>query len=50
MIVEHVLRAVMSLSDRIVVLDQGRVIAAGEPQSVMNEEAVVRAYLGGKKV
>lgn len=49
-IVEHVLRAVMSLSDRIVVLDQGRVIAAGEPQSVMNEEAVVRAYLGGKKV
>lgn len=49
-IVEHVLRAVMSLSDRIVVLDQGRVIAAGEPQAVMTDEAVVAAYLGGKTV
>ena len=49
-IVEHVLRAVMSLSDRIVVLDQGRVIAEGEPHSVMRDEAVVAAYLGGKKI
>jgi branched-chain amino acid transport system permease protein len=49
-IVEHVLRAVMSLSDRIVVLDQGCVIAEGEPQTVMRDEAVVAAYLGGKKI
>lgn len=49
-IVEHVLRAVMSLSDRIVVLDQGEVIANGEPQAVMTDAAVVAAYLGGKKV
>jgi len=49
-IVEHVLRAVMSLSDRIVVLDQGRVIATGDPRAVMQDEAVVAAYLGGKKI
>jgi len=49
-IVEHVLRVVMSLSERIVVLDQGKVIAAGDPQTVMNDEAVMTAYLGGKRV
>ncbi len=49
-IVEHVLRAVMSLSDRIVVLDQGRVIAEGEPTEVMNNEAVINAYLGAKRI
>ena len=46
-IVEHVLRVVTSLSDRIVVLDQGRVIAEGDPTEVMADPAVVAAYLGG---
>jgi len=49
-IVEHVLRAVMSLSDRIVVLDQGEVIAQGDPETVMRDDAVAAAYLGGKKI
>lgn len=49
MIVEHVLRVVTSLSHRIVVLDQGRVIASGEPEEVMSDAAVVAAYLGGRK-
>jgi len=49
MIVEHVLRVVTSLSHRIVVLDQGRVIASGEPEEVMSDEAVIAAYLGGRK-
>jgi len=49
MIVEHVLRVVTSLSDQIVVLDQGRVIASGEPEQVMSDEAVIAAYLGGRK-
>jgi len=44
--VEHVMSAVMALSDRLVVLDQGRVIAEGAPQDVMSRDAVVRAYLG----
>lgn len=44
--VEHVMGAVMALSDRLVVLDQGLVIAQGVPRDVMRNEAVVRAYLG----
>ncbi len=44
--VEHVMRAVMALSDRIVVLDQGRVIADGEAAVVMASPAVVTAFLG----
>ena len=44
--VEHVMRAVMQLADRIVVLSYGRVIAAGSPAEVMGRSAVVEAYLG----
>ena len=46
LIVEHVIRAVTSLSSRIVVLDQGRVIAEGIPDEVMTDPVVVSAYLG----
>ena len=45
-IVEHLLRVVNQLATRVVVLDQGRVLAAGEPARVMRDPAVVRAYLG----
>jgi branched-chain amino acid transport system permease protein len=44
--VEHVIRAVMELTDRIVVLSSGRVIAEGDPRAVMREPDVVAAYLG----
>ena len=47
-LVEHVMRAVMALADRIVVLDQGQVIAEGGPEEVMAQAAVVNAYLGAK--
>jgi len=46
-LVEHVMRAVLALADRIVVLNHGDVIAAGEAAQVMREPAVVTAYLGG---
>lgn len=44
--VEHVMRAVMALCDRIVVFEQGRVLAHGSPQEVMQRPEVVAAYLG----
>ena len=48
-IVEHVIRAITALSSRIVVLDQGRVVADGAPREVMSDPAVVAAYLGTKR-
>ena len=48
-IVEHVIRAITALSSRIVVLDQGRVVADGVPGEVMSDPAVVAAYLGTKR-
>ncbi len=47
-LVEHVMRAVMALADRVVVLDQGQVIADGLPREVMAQSVVVDAYLGAR--
>ncbi len=44
--VEHVMRAVMELTDRIVVLNYGQLIAEGNPKDVMGRPEVVTAYLG----
>lgn len=45
-IVEHLLRVVNQLATRVVVLHRGRLLADGEPQTVMSDPAVVNAYLG----
>jgi branched-chain amino acid transport system ATP-binding protein len=50
LMIEHVMRAVMSLSDRIVVLNFGRKLAEGSPQQVANDPAVINAYLGDSKL
>jgi branched-chain amino acid transport system permease protein len=44
--VEHVMRAVLALTDRVVVLDHGSVIAEGAPAEVMQRLEVVTAFLG----
>jgi branched-chain amino acid transport system ATP-binding protein len=44
--IEHIMRAVMSFSQRLVVLVSGRKIADGRPDAVVNEPEVVGAYLG----
>lgn len=44
--VEHVMRAVMALCDRIVVFNRGEVLAEGSPHDVMQRPEVVSAYLG----
>lgn len=47
--IEHVVHALLSVVDRLVVLEFGKVIAEGEPKTVMNDPAVRRSYLGIKE-
>ncbi|MEO8441749.1 MAG: ABC transporter ATP-binding protein [Betaproteobacteria bacterium] len=50
LLVEHDMKMVMGVSDRIVCLSQGRVIASGTPAEIQRNPEVIRAYLGEKYV
>ncbi|MCA9913435.1 MAG: ABC transporter ATP-binding protein [Anaerolineae bacterium] len=46
LVIEHVMQAIMSLSDRIAVLHHGELIAIDKPQVIASDDAVIEAYLG----
>ena len=48
LLVEHNMKAVMEICDRIVVLDHGEFLAEGRPEEISRNEAVIAAYLGRK--
>jgi branched-chain amino acid transport system ATP-binding protein len=45
-IVEHIMEVIMTLAQRVIVFNQGHVIAQGRPEDVVKDESVIQAYLG----
>jgi len=50
LLIEHVMRAVMALAQRVLVLHHGAAIAEGAPDAVVRDQAVVQSYLGAEAV
>jgi branched-chain amino acid transport system ATP-binding protein len=50
LLVEHDMRMVMGVSDRVICLNHGRIIAGGAPVAIQRDPEVIRAYLGERYV
>ena len=48
-VIEHNMRIIMNICSRIVVMNQGQVIATGTPEEIQKNKEVIRVYLGEKR-
>ena len=47
--IEHVMHAVVRVCSKVLVINEGKFLAEGEPREVLNRPEVVEAYIGGKR-